>query len=304
VLISRPRVSVVIPTFNRAKVLGRAITSALSQTESNIEVLIVDDASTDNTKELVKDFDDDRIVYFRHAQNEYAGAARNTGMQNARGDFIAFLDSDDEWLPHKLQAQLERLELSDSDTACCHSGVRIYKDGASTPVIRRSPPEGDVVKKYLMSRFVIWTPTFLFRRACLERVPCMDVSLRRGQDRDFYIRLLCHYRLAAVPEPLANVYLTTSKNLADVALQSRTELLNKHDKLLRQMGWLTRRRAHAFQWMLQAEDFLSEGRTRLGAEYALKSLRAFPFIPPKRFASMGWKMSRSLRNVVTPGKSH
>ena len=105
-----PTVSVVIPTYNRADVLPRAIDSALGQSVADIEVVVVDDGSTDDTEALVADYEDDRLRYVAHETNRGANVARNTGIEAADGEYIAFLDSDDEWKPTKLERQLERLE--------------------------------------------------------------------------------------------------------------------------------------------------------------------------------------------------
>ena len=102
-----PKVSVVIPTHDRAHLVGRAIRSVLAQTFQDFEIIVVDDCSVDNTKEVVQSLADSRIRYLRHEINRGGSAARNTGIGAARGEWIAFLDSDDEWLPKKLEKQLE-----------------------------------------------------------------------------------------------------------------------------------------------------------------------------------------------------
>ena len=100
---SNPLVSIIVPTYNRAGVLSRAIRSIFSQTYSNIEIIIVDDASCDDTGNVVESFMDDHIHYIRHDKNQGGSASRNTGIRSAKGSFIAFLDDDDEWLPEKLE---------------------------------------------------------------------------------------------------------------------------------------------------------------------------------------------------------
>ena len=122
-----PKVSIIIPTYNRADVITRALNSVLAQTETNYEVIIVDDASTDETKQIIESYLDPRIRYLRHDKNKYAAAARNTGMEKATGQYIAFLDSDDEWVPTKLHAQLQIMDSRDDSWGCIYSGARIYK---------------------------------------------------------------------------------------------------------------------------------------------------------------------------------
>ena len=110
------KVSVVIPTYNRAHVVGRSIDSALNQTYQDIEILIVDDRSTDETFEAVKPFfRHPQVRYLRHEKNKGHQAARNTGIRNARGDYVAFLDSDDTWIPEKIELQLDAINKKGED---------------------------------------------------------------------------------------------------------------------------------------------------------------------------------------------
>jgi len=97
-----PTVSVIIPTYNRAHLLDRAIRSVLDQTYQDFELIVVDDGSSDPTAEVIATFADPRIYYLRHEKNRGAAAARNTGIEASQGDYVAFLDSDCEWLPKKL----------------------------------------------------------------------------------------------------------------------------------------------------------------------------------------------------------
>ena len=103
---STPLVSVVIPTYERATLVGRAMRSVLNQTMGDLELLVVDDGSRDNTEEVIRGWGDPRITYLKHEHNMGSSAARNTGIRQARGTYIGLLDSDDEWLPGKLEKQL------------------------------------------------------------------------------------------------------------------------------------------------------------------------------------------------------
>src|SRR6056297_2960635 len=118
------RVSVIIPTYNRAKTLLRAIDSALAQTIDDLEVVVVDDGSTDNTESVLAAYDDPRVRPVIHETNQGANVARNTGLEHACGEYVAFLDSDDEWHPAKLERQLAVLEERSSDW------IGVYCDSA------------------------------------------------------------------------------------------------------------------------------------------------------------------------------
>src|SRR5436190_11436655 len=125
-----PTVSVVIPVFNRAVAVRRAIDSVLAQTFQDFEIIVVDDGSTDDTAESVSSFQDPRITLIRHDRKRGGSAARNTGIRSSSGAYVAFLDSDDEWLPAKLERQLEVFGRSDDELALVYAGTeRAYADG-------------------------------------------------------------------------------------------------------------------------------------------------------------------------------
>ncbi len=117
-----PKVSVVVLTHNRRRLLRRAISSILNQTFQDFEIVLVDDASTDNTPEVVRSFGDARIKYIRHEVNKGEAGSRNTGVTSSSGDYIAFLDDDDEWLPEKLEQQVRLLDSSPSQVGAVYTG--------------------------------------------------------------------------------------------------------------------------------------------------------------------------------------
>src|SRR5678815_5471292 len=118
-----PKVSVVIPTRNRAEFLRAAIQSVLNQTFQGFEIIVVDDASEDKTPEIVRTFTDTRMTYVRHDTNKGQGVTRNDGISRASGEFIALLDDDDEWLPGKLEKQIRVLDSSRSDVGLVYTGL-------------------------------------------------------------------------------------------------------------------------------------------------------------------------------------
>jgi len=117
-----PKVSIVVPTYNRADFLPKAIQSVLNQTYRDWEMIIVDDGSTDNTEEVVKGYKEERIRYIVHKYNLGLSAARNTGIKNSRGKYIALLDSDDEWFPEKISCQINIFQKRDSE----FKGILVY----------------------------------------------------------------------------------------------------------------------------------------------------------------------------------
>src|SRR5262245_7479203 len=117
-----PKVSVIVPTRDRAEYLRVAITSVLSQTFQDFELIVVDDASAENNFEVISSFHDDRIKFIRHETRKGGSAARNTGIINSSCDYIAFLDDDDEWFPDKIAKQIHLLHSSPPDVGCIYTG--------------------------------------------------------------------------------------------------------------------------------------------------------------------------------------
>ena len=127
-------VSVVIPSYNRAHLVKRAIDSVLNQTYREFEVIVVDDASTDGTAEIVKGLADQRVRYVKHQANRGVSESRNTGIKAAKGHLIGFLDSDDEWLPHKLRKQIDRFNELPSDTGVVYGACLMVDEETGKPI--------------------------------------------------------------------------------------------------------------------------------------------------------------------------
>jgi glycosyltransferase involved in cell wall biosynthesis len=204
-----PTVSVIIPAYNRAHLVGRAIQSVLSQAYRSLEVIVVDDGSTDNTEEIVTDFDDERIKYIRHDQNRGGAAARNTGIAFAAGEYIAFLDSDDAWLPDKLGKQVKAFEESDPQVGVIYTGCSVLSQNGEALVDYKAPRlRGEVLKKLLVSnRIVAGGSSALVKREHVQEIGGFDESLASCQDWDLWLRLARICKFDFVDAPLVRVYM-------------------------------------------------------------------------------------------------
>jgi glycosyltransferase involved in cell wall biosynthesis len=202
-----PRVSVVIPTYNRAPLVVRAIRSVLAQTVSDIEVIVVDDASTDGTRDAVAQIDDPRLQFVRLTKNARQSRAMNEGIARARADWVAFLDDDDEWLPNKLEAQLARLEqVPDASAVYCRCYAQT-SEGLRPPRPRTELPEGDITDALLRQALVITPSAYLVRRAALLEVGGFDEALIAAQDLDLWLRVSqAGHRFVIVAEPALVIY--------------------------------------------------------------------------------------------------
>jgi len=227
---------VVIPTFNRASLLKRSIKSVIDQTYTDLEVIVVDDASTDETEEVVRGLEDHRIRYLRHEKNRGGSAARNTGISAANGKYIAFQDSDDEWFPDKLKKQVLILEESSPDIGVVYS--RFWRiDGENRTLIppRQKKKEGDIHRELLKRNFIS-TQAAVVKRECFSRVGLFDESLPRLQDWDLFIRLSRHYKFSFVDEPLVNVF-STQGNISsnpENLISALVYILEKHKDYFRE----------------------------------------------------------------------
>ena len=204
-------VSIVIPTYNREQVIGRSIVSVLNQTYPYFELLIVDDGSVDQTKQVVEQISDERIHYIALDKNQGVGHARNIGMQEAKHDFIAFLDSDDEWMPEKLQLQMEKMLNSPErlgavycrmDTMSRKTGERHIYPPMS---LNKENMEGQIFNQ-LLEKNLIGMPTLLIRRECMEKVGGFKESLKCLEDYEWILRIAEVYRIGLVDQPLLRVY--------------------------------------------------------------------------------------------------
>ena len=204
-----PRVSVIIPTFNSAEVIGRALASVARQTLANLEVLVVDDGSTDATVDRARDFLQETGLNHAVIQmdaNAGPSVARNKGVALAHGEYVAFLDADDEWLPGKLAAQIDIMDRDPSVTLC---GCQALSLDPAGQVIERAfedlPPLLPDGWKTLLWYSFVQTSCALIRRKDLGSQP-FDVGLRMGEDRDLWIKLASRGKVAMVQDVLVRIY--------------------------------------------------------------------------------------------------
>lgn len=193
-------VSVVIPTYNRAGKLLRAISSVLYQTFTDSEVIVVDDGSDDGTEEFLKPVMD-HIKYIRHPDNMGVSAARNRGIKASRYPFIAFLDSDDYWLPKKLSTQMAFFEENPEAVACQTEEIWERKGIRVNPGKRHLKPSGDIFVPSL--RLCLVSPSaVVLKRSLLDELGLFDEDLPACEDYDLWLRISCRYPIHLIPRHL------------------------------------------------------------------------------------------------------
>jgi len=311
-----PTVSVVVPTYNRADVLPRAMDSALGQTVADLELVVVDDGSTDDTQAIVEGYDDDRVRYVAHETNRGANVARNTGIEAADGEYVAFLDSDDEWKPTKLERQLERLEdakgaESDGEeaetedgedwvAAYCEFETRLggptarFESLAASLLARADedhPTEGreELIPEILADRLLPGAgSTLVVETEVAEAVGGFDEDLDRFQDPEFVLRILEEGALAHVDEPLVVRHETGSPSAETVEAADRQYLEKYEDAVDRaeEQGVDVRGRHD----LILAKHFLAEGDLRSGASYLSSAT-----LPARHAPGVAWAAAAGTR---------
>ena len=253
-----PRVSIIIPTFNRAGTIAKSVESVLNQSFSDFELIIVDDGSTDNTEGVVKSLADDRIRYIRQKTNSGGCAARNLGIQQARASLIAFQDSDDVWMPDKLSKQLMALDDPASSAGVVYSGFLHIRGDKSMylPDSRIDQKDGWIHDQLITGNFVA-LPSVMVRSECLDQSGLFDESLSRLQDWDLFLRLskVCEFK--CIDEPLVKAYYST-----DSISSNNQFLLNSLEIIYQkyQMDFESNPVAHSKYQFVLAHTYLTEGR--------------------------------------------
>ena len=201
-----PRISVVVPTYNCGAYIRASVASVLGQTVRDLEVIVVDDGSTDETLDELGRISDARLVVIRNPTNQGVSRATNAGIERARGEYLAALAADDLWLPHKLERQLADLE-SHQDLDASYTWIQhIDAAGNRLPTIERNNLGSNPVSTLLTSRQIKLACTLLVRRRAVDRSALLDPRLRTHEDWEYLLRLvLAGVRFAVVREPLTLV---------------------------------------------------------------------------------------------------
>jgi len=200
---SEPRASVVIPTYNRAELVSRAVASVQRQSLDDWELVVVDDASTDDTRALIEALEDPRILYVRRDVNGGVAAAQNTGLDRAVGRHVLFLHSDDELMPECLSRLTDALDHAPPEIGGVEAGLEIVEPG--TTVRRRPYLEAADARSLLGFQSGVHISTLLLKREVAASVR-FDEDLRGVEDRDFCVRLVRTAALGFDPEPLVRIH--------------------------------------------------------------------------------------------------
>lgn len=218
VMNTNPQIDVIIPTYNREKMIERAVRSVLEQSYDNINVIVVDDCSTDHTEQIVEKIGDARIKFYKLPQNGGAGHARNEGVKLASAELIAFHDSDDVWRPEKLERQMDYWGKHPEFSMVYCPYLSHRSDGSLSQMPYPGMPgelEGDIFYSLLV-RNSIGAPTILLKKECFLECGGFDDSLRCLEDWEFALRFAHKYLIGYVDEVLMDVYRTADSVSSEV----------------------------------------------------------------------------------------
>jgi glycosyltransferase involved in cell wall biosynthesis len=276
---SEKLISIIIPAYNTAHLIGRSITSVLSQTYQYFDVIVVDDGSTDNLNEALARFNDNRIRSIRHEANRGGSAARNTGINAAKGEYIAFLDSDDEWLPEKLEKQIDVSQKSSNDVGMVYTGWRWMREKDGKIIQDKIPAHRGNLHQLLLSVDCIGSmSTPLIKTALLRFIGGFDENLPARQDWDLWLRLSKVCKFDFVPEVLVYYHVHPESISGKTLNKIRgTEIvLEKYHDEFRSMP-----SALAAHYVVLTILYLIEGDVTKAREMIWKSIQTDP---------LNWKM--------------
>ncbi|MFC1510445.1 glycosyltransferase family 2 protein [Candidatus Omnitrophota bacterium] len=279
------KVSILVPSYNGAKYLPDALNSALKQTYQDFEILIMDDGSTDNTKEVLAPFleaHSDKIRYF-YQENQGLACARNAAISHAQGEYLALLDADDIWLPQRLEKTVAVIE-ADPQVGLVHANItRISLEGKELDTPKRdvSVLSGSIFEHIFLRKAHVSCPTVLFRKKCYDDCGGFDPALARlgCEDRELWLRFVKKYSFQYIDEVLAFYRLSASsmsKN-KEKMMKARMYVVDKFCPEGDQHCLALRKAALAKIYRDLGDEFLFEGNFDVAKENYMKAVRQNPF---------------------------
>lgn len=276
------KVDIIIPAYNAARFLPGAIESVMAQTETDWRMLLVDDGSTDNTRKVVEGYVEqlgDRLTYV-FQENRGLPAARNTAIRNGSAPLLALLDADDLWLPNRLTESLAAFE-GRPEIGLAYGRITRFSDTGAvidTFAGNGSRGEDDVARWIYTRKIELPCPSVTFRRAAVDKVGLFDETLRASEDRDLWLRIAQHYRVAFVPAVIALYRRSESSMSGDLPrmLRAQLQFIDKHYGEPG-CGWIARQTALGRAYKQQAEGYADRGQYVPALRHALHAAVLAPF---------------------------
>jgi glycosyltransferase involved in cell wall biosynthesis len=274
-------VSVIIPTYNRVQYICEAIDSVLAQTYNNTEVIVVDDGSTDNTRDIIQQYDSKVKYIFQN--NAGPSAARNNGIKQSSGELIAFLDSDDIWLAEKLELQIELMRQSQY-IGLVSCGIYIIDASGkiiSDPVIKGNyKNRKSFVKELMVHNIIGGGSAILIKKECLNRIGLFNEDLWVGEDWNMWLRIAKNYEVKFVEKPLVKYRIhgnNLHKNLAKIKVDGKRNVLENIEK------WriISRMKAYSYIYLDLAHEYMGIKENK--SKILLNLIKSISYYPLKTY---------------------
>lgn len=278
------RVSIIVPAYNAARYLPAAISSVLSQTYADWELIVIDDGSTDETRSVVHSYSPKLGAKLRylHQSNRGVSAARNRGIREAQGEFVALLDADDVWLPTRLARGVALLD-SSPRVGLVHSRLaRIDSNGATVDYLTFPAryQAGRIAVDLYTRRANILSPTVLLRMRCLDDVGLFDETMHASEDRDLWFRIAERHEVAYIDEILAHYRVNSGGATSDPDRMLKGQLFFIHKHYKRSVcSWVVLHQALAQIYREQGDFFFSGHQVMKSITYYFRSVVYNPFHP-------------------------
>ena len=272
----KPLVSVVIPGYKSDYIL-ETIESILSQTYSNIEIIIIDDGSPNNLKNLLTPLIKNEQIRYIWQKNQKMASAKNNGIANARGMYIAFLDDDDVWLPEKIEKQVKLFE-KDKDIGLVYSFAEGFSDSSVIPIPNFEIEERENVCNMLFLKDFIANSSVIVRKKCFEKLGVFSVipNYFGVDDCDMWTRIAYHYKIDVVPEKLARIRIHENRYSSDRKSMIRNDLFVRK-KLIKELNISSYYSRKYFMRIFFELGYLEkEERKIAAAKYYFKSFMSYP----------------------------
>jgi glycosyltransferase involved in cell wall biosynthesis len=299
-----PKVSVILPTYNRAATIQSAVASVLAQDYLDIELLIVDDGSKDNTLDVLAQIPDQRIRILRHETNRGAAAARNTAIRAASGKYIALVDSDDQWLPGKLTRQVAVMDAHPEVGASFTAYILEVSKWDSKPEPARIyvPVSTTNWHKHLAMGCDLFPTTMLARRECFEKVGVFDETMIRHEDWDWMLRVTRFFPFMVLPEVLAHVH-QDNRPLAWKVEAADLAIIEHHASDFYSYGRFYGSQAVGKRYLEIAVYYFAEGNKKKGLTYVKKTLSTNPLQRPGMYLRvldglLGTGLMPGIKNIL------
>jgi len=275
----QPWATVIIPVYEQPDLLRDALDSISEQTIGDYEVVVIDDASTTNFEPVINEYDNG-VRLISHQENQGAAAARNTGIEHAEGEYVAFLDADDTWEPTKLEKQREVFENGDDDLGLVYTGFVQYElDGSEWE--RYPEARGDIYLQELERDCVHPTSTVMVRRDVVEEVGGFDTSLPSRQDYDLWLRITEHYTVDYVDEILVDKREqpdSISKDF-DSRIEGDLAVFEKVRARAADLDFTTRSRIYSYHHHVIGRDYESNGNRWKALKHLGLAILRYPIRP-------------------------